>query len=54
MPRTREQLAETESERSRYQQAIQFVTHEMRTPLSAIQGSNFVITRGFTSGCVAR
>jgi signal transduction histidine kinase len=43
--RTREQLAETESERSRYQQAIQFVTHEMRTPLSAIQGSSELMNR---------
>jgi signal transduction histidine kinase len=43
--RTREQLAETEGERSRYQQAIQFVTHEMRTPLSAIQGSSELMNR---------
>jgi len=43
--RTRRQLAETESERSRYQQAIQFVTHEMRTPLSAIQGSSELMNR---------
>ncbi len=31
--------------RTRYQQAMQFVTHEMRTPLSAIQGSSELITR---------
>jgi signal transduction histidine kinase len=31
--------------RSRYQQAVQFVTHEMRTPLSAIQGSSELISR---------
>jgi len=31
--------------RTRYQQAMQFVTHEMRTPLSAIQGSSEMITR---------
>jgi signal transduction histidine kinase len=43
--RTREQLAVTEGERSRYQQAIQFVTHEMRTPLSAIQGSSELMNR---------
>ncbi|MBI2685287.1 MAG: CHASE2 domain-containing protein [Acidobacteria bacterium] len=43
--RTREQLAETEGERTRYQQAIQFVTHEMRTPLSAIQGSSELMNR---------
>ena len=28
---------------TRYQQAMQFVTHEMRTPLSAIQGSSELI-----------
>jgi signal transduction histidine kinase len=43
--RTREQLAQTEGERSRYQEAIQFVTHEMRTPLSAIQGSSELMNR---------
>ncbi|MFN0105069.1 MAG: CHASE2 domain-containing protein [Bryobacteraceae bacterium] len=43
--RTREQLAQTEGERFRYQQAIQFVTHEMRTPLSAIQGSSELMNR---------
>ncbi len=31
--------------RARYQQAVQFVTHEMRTPLSAIQGSSELISR---------
>jgi signal transduction histidine kinase len=31
--------------RERYQQAMHFVTHEMRTPLSAIQGSSEVISR---------
>jgi len=31
--------------RARYQQAMQFVTHEMRTPLSAIQGSSELISR---------
>ncbi|HUP03831.1 MAG TPA: CHASE2 domain-containing protein [Bryobacteraceae bacterium] len=31
--------------RERYQQAMQFVTHEMRTPLSAIQGSSELISR---------
>jgi signal transduction histidine kinase len=30
--------------RARYQQAMQFVTHEMRTPLSAIQGSSELIS----------
>ena len=37
-------LAE-QSARARYQQAMHFVTHEMRTPLSAIQGSSELITR---------
>jgi signal transduction histidine kinase len=31
--------------RTRYQQAMQFVTHEMRTPLSAIQGSSELMAR---------
>jgi signal transduction histidine kinase len=31
--------------RARYQQAMHFVTHEMRTPLSAIQGSSELISR---------
>jgi signal transduction histidine kinase len=38
-------LRRTEMERSRYQQAMHFVTHEMRTPLSAIQGSSELISR---------
>jgi len=42
---TRFQLARTEQERSRYQQAIHFVTHEMRTPLTAIQGSSELMSR---------
>jgi signal transduction histidine kinase len=33
------------SSRERYQQAMHFVTHEMRTPLSAIQGSSELISR---------
>ncbi len=37
-------LAE-QSARTRYQQAMHFVTHEMRTPLSAIQGSSELISR---------
>jgi len=32
----RRQLRNSETERKRYQQAIHFVTHEMRTPLTAI------------------
>ena len=42
---TRFQLFRTEQERSRYQQAIHFVTHEMRTPLTAIQGSSELMSR---------
>jgi len=34
-----------QASRARYQQAMQFVTHEMRTPLSAIQGSSELISR---------
>ncbi|HEY3740243.1 MAG TPA: CHASE2 domain-containing protein [Bryobacteraceae bacterium] len=36
----RKQLATSQSERDRYQQAIHFVAHEMRTPLSSIQGQS--------------
>ena len=35
----------SESEKSRYQQAIHWVAHEMRTPLTAIQGSSEIMTR---------
>jgi signal transduction histidine kinase len=38
-------LRKSESARSRYQQAIHFVTHEMRTPLTAIQGSSELMGR---------
>lgn len=41
----RRQLRKSESDRQRYQQAIHFVTHEMRTPLTAIQGSSELIGR---------
>lgn len=34
-----------QSTRERYQQAMHFVTHEMRTPLSAIQGSSELISK---------
>jgi signal transduction histidine kinase len=34
-----------EVDKSRYQQAMHFVTHEMRTPLTAIQGSSELIGR---------
>lgn len=38
-------LRRSEAARSRYQQAIHFVTHEMRTPLTAIQGSSELMGR---------
>lgn len=41
----RRQLRKSESDKARYQQAIHFVTHEMRTPLTAIQGSSELIGR---------
>lgn len=41
----RKQLERSESDRQRYQQAIQFVTHEMRSPLTAIQGSSELMGR---------
>ena len=41
----RRQLTRSESEKSRYQQAIHWAAHEMRTPLTAIQGSSEIMTR---------
>lgn len=41
----RRALAKAETERRHYQQAIHFVTHEMRTPLTAIQGSSELMGR---------
>jgi two-component system sensor histidine kinase SenX3 len=41
----RRELAVAEREKDRYQRTIQFVTHEMRTPLTAIQGSSELISR---------
>jgi signal transduction histidine kinase len=41
----RRDLTQAEHQRARYQQAMQFVTHEMRTPLTAIQGSSELIGR---------
>lgn len=41
----RRQLRRSESETSRYQQAIHWAAHEMRTPLTAIQGSSEIMTR---------
>jgi signal transduction histidine kinase len=41
----RRQLRSSESEKSRYQQAIHWAAHEMRTPLTSIQGSSEIMTR---------
>ena len=41
----RRRMLTAEGDKSRYQQAIHFVTHEMRTPLTAIQGSSELIGR---------
>jgi len=41
----RGQLRKSEFEKSRYQQAIHWAAHEMRTPLTAIQGSSELMTR---------
>jgi signal transduction histidine kinase len=41
----RRQWQRSEADKSRYQQAIQFVTHEMKTPLTAIQGSSEIMAR---------
>ena len=41
----RRNLLVEQASRERYQQAMHFVTHEMRTPLSAIQGSSELISR---------
>ncbi len=39
------QLTHTESERSRYRSAIHWAAHEMRTPLTSIQGSSEIMAR---------
>ena len=41
----RRRMVKSEAERDRYQHAVQFVTHEMRTPLTAIQGSSELMSR---------
>lgn len=41
----RRRLVKSEADRDRYQHAVQFVTHEMRTPLTAIQGSSELMSR---------
>ena len=41
----RRRLRTSEAERDRYRQTIHFVTHEMRTPLTAIQGSSELMGR---------
>lgn len=42
---TRRSLHRAEADKDRYQQAIHWVTHEMRSPLTAIQGSSELMTR---------
>lgn len=42
---TRRRLGQSEAQRARYQQAVHYVTHEMRTPLTAIQGSSELMGR---------
>ncbi|WP_031500671.1 CHASE2 domain-containing protein [Bryobacter aggregatus] len=41
----RRQWKKSEADKNRYQQAIHFVTHEMKTPLTAIQGSSEIMSR---------
>ena len=41
----RRNLRKSEADRDRYRQTIHFVTHEMRTPLTAIQGSSELMGR---------
>lgn len=41
----RRRLRKSEAERDRYRQTVHFVTHEMRTPLTAIQGSSELMGR---------
>ncbi|MCL5743064.1 MAG: CHASE2 and HATPase_c domain-containing protein [Acidobacteria bacterium] len=41
----RRDLRKAEADRARYRQTIHFVTHEMRTPLTAIQGSSELMSR---------
>jgi signal transduction histidine kinase len=42
---TRRNLHRAEADKNRYQQAVHWVTHEMRSPLTAIQGSSELMTR---------
>jgi len=41
----RRRLDRAEAQTTRYQKAVHYVTHEMRTPLTAIQGSSELISR---------
>src|SRR5262249_22660135 len=41
----RRRMLTAEGDKTRYQQAMHFVTHEMRTPLTAIQGSSELMRR---------
>src|SRR5260370_41151571 len=38
-------MVKAEGDKCRYQEAMDFVTHEMRTPLTAIQGSSELMGR---------
>jgi len=42
---TRKHLGLAEQQSARYQRAIHYITHEMRTPLTAIQGSGELMSR---------
>ena len=41
----RRMLGQSETARAQYRETMQFVTHEMKTPLTAIQGSSELISR---------
>ncbi len=41
----RKRLGQAESQRDRYQRAVGYVAHEMRTPLTTIQGSSEIMSR---------
>lgn len=41
----RERLDESERQKERYEKAVHYITHEMRTPLTAIQGSSELMGR---------
>lgn len=45
LTRSRRELDRSEAQRDRYQKAIHYVAHEMRSPLTAIQGSGELLSR---------